>query len=208
MARLYYFHDPMCAWCWAYRPVARDLFAQLPVGVDVEKVLGGLAPDTDEPMPADMRAFLVNTWQKIHAEFGTEFNFDFWRDSAPRRSTYPACRAVIAAAKQGRGDEMHEAIQKAYYLRALNPSDGEVLCELAADIRIDEYRFAIDLESTETHVALHEQIAFTRQVGVRGFPSLALGIGDTLAPLRIDYRDAGTTLRQIRDRLNRQEPSR
>lgn len=198
----------MCAWCWAWRPVAIDLFERLPEGVDVEKVLGGLAPDTDEAMPADVRAFIVNTWQKIHAEFGTEFNFDFWRDSAPRRSTYPACRAVIAAARQDHGDAMHEAIQQAYYLRARNPSDDDVLCELAADIGIDEYRFAIDLESAETHAALHEQIAFTRRVGVRGFPSLVLGIGDILVPLRIDYRDAGTTLAQIEDRLRRQEPSR
>ena len=50
-AILYYAHDPMCSWCWAFRPVWLALLAQLPEGTRVQRLLGGLAPDTDEPMP-------------------------------------------------------------------------------------------------------------------------------------------------------------
>lgn len=201
MATLYYFHDPMCSWCWAYRPLANSLFEQLPAGIDVEKVLGGLAPDSDEPMPADLRALLANTWRKIHAELGTPFNFDFWQLCTPRRSTYPACRAVIAAALQDGAEAMHEAIQNAYYLQARNPSDADLLCELAAEIGLDAYRFAVDLDAAATEAALQAQIAFTRRAGVRGFPSLALEIDGELTPLSIDYRSADMTLRQIAERL-------
>ena len=31
---------------------------------------------------------------------GVRFNFDFWTHCTPKRSTYPACRAVIAARAQ------------------------------------------------------------------------------------------------------------
>ena len=50
-AILYYLHDPMCSWCWGYRPTWLKLKAALPHYVQVEYLLGGLAPDNDEPMP-------------------------------------------------------------------------------------------------------------------------------------------------------------
>ncbi|GAM76629.1 thioredoxin [Vibrio ishigakensis] len=52
-----------------------------------------LAPDSDEPMPMEMRAAIESYWERISGLLGTEFNHDFWRNNTPRRSTYPACRA-------------------------------------------------------------------------------------------------------------------
>jgi hypothetical protein len=49
---LVYVHDPMCSWCWGFDPVLRELVSSLPEGVAVRRLLGGLAPDSDEPMPA------------------------------------------------------------------------------------------------------------------------------------------------------------
>jgi putative protein-disulfide isomerase len=134
---LYLYHDPMCSWCWAYRPVSDQLERALPPEIRLEKILGGLAPDSDRPMPDDMREKLQRTWRRIHQMLGTEFNFDFWSDCAPRRSTYPACRSVIAAGYQNASDRMIDAIQQAYYLRAMNPSDLETLETLAEEINLD-----------------------------------------------------------------------
>ena len=44
-AVLYYVHDPMCSWCWGFRPTWLALQDQLPEGVRVQRLLGGLAPD-------------------------------------------------------------------------------------------------------------------------------------------------------------------
>jgi putative protein-disulfide isomerase len=54
----------------------------------------------------------------------------------PRRSTYAACRAVIAARRQNPGyeEKMILAIQQAYYLEARNPADSHTLIELASEI--------------------------------------------------------------------------
>ena len=127
---LYYFHDPMCSWCWGFRPTWQALQENLPDTVAVQYVLGGLAPDSDQSMPDELRRMIQNTWQRIQQELGTEFNFDFWTQNTPRRSTFPACRAVIAAHQQGMEQEMILAIQQAYYLRALNPSDLSILRQL------------------------------------------------------------------------------
>jgi putative protein-disulfide isomerase len=52
------------------------------------------------------------------------------------RSTYPACRAVIAAKNQADKFElpMINIIQKAYYLQEKNPSKDETLIKLSISI--------------------------------------------------------------------------
>ena len=97
---LYYIHDPMCSWCWGYRPTWNALQQALPEDIQQVNVVGGLAPDSDEAMPMEQQKLIAGYWQRIAEELGTEFNFDFWTNCAPRRSTYPACRAILAAAAQ------------------------------------------------------------------------------------------------------------
>ena len=46
-ANLYYAHDPMCSWCWAFRPTWKRIVKALPENLAVRRILGGLAPDSD-----------------------------------------------------------------------------------------------------------------------------------------------------------------
>ena|GEM_PF-6222649 len=67
---LYYVHDPMCSWCWGYRPTWQRLRAALPTDIQVIPLLGGLAADTDQPMSEAMQARLQQTWRTISARLG------------------------------------------------------------------------------------------------------------------------------------------
>ena len=192
--RLIYIHDPMCSWCWGFRPTFEQLCAGLPRQVSVACLLGGLAPDSDQPMPADMQMRLQQTWRQIQRRIpGTRFNFDFWQVCDPRRSTWPACRAVIAAREFDMALEtaMITAIQHAYYLQARNPSDSTTLVSLAEDLGIDGMAFAHRLDAPETQATLADEIARSRRMGADSFPSLRLQIGDSLWPVPLDYTDAG-----------------
>ncbi|KRT58921.1 hypothetical protein Ga0076813_14514, partial [endosymbiont of Ridgeia piscesae] len=55
MTTLFYIHDPMCSWCWAFAPVLDKLQRQLPAEIRFTRLLGGLAPDNPAPMAAEMR---------------------------------------------------------------------------------------------------------------------------------------------------------
>jgi putative protein-disulfide isomerase len=202
---LYYFHDPMCSWCWAFRPLWQEIVAGLPDPVSSQRVLGGLAPDTDQVMPADMQAKLKNVWLKIQQTVpGTLFNFEFWEKCTPRRSTYAACRAVIAARQQGPGYEesMILAIQKAYYLQARNPADSSTLIELANEIGLDTVLFSEALESPAVHAALLKETAFTHELAVNGFPTLVLEKAGLFTAIHIESLDSKDILQQIK-RLSR-----
>ena len=197
---LLYFHDPMCSWCWAFRPAFATLHARLPSELALRRVVGGLAPDNDQPMPEEMRARLKGVWRKIQETVpGTPFNFAFWEQCTPRRSTYNACRAVLAAGRLSPGHEelMIEAIQHAYYLHARNPSDLETLIDLAAEIGLDRERFSAEISSDAVDAQMREEVAFARQAPIQGFPSLAVRTASGLQPVDVDYRDAEPMRRQI-----------
>ena len=182
---LYYIHDPMCSWCWGFRPTwdaLRDTIAKAYPQIAIQYVLGGLAPDSDEPMPLEMQEMLQSTWRRIQQTIpGIEFNHDFWRVCQPRRSTYPACRGVIAASQQDAASEdpMVLAIQQAYYLYARNPSDVDTLIACADSIGLNVSRFEKDLKSEDVNHILQKNIHQYRQLaaqsGVSGFPSIVLG---------------------------------
>jgi putative protein-disulfide isomerase len=199
---LYYFHDPMCSWCWGYRPVWQQLKSALPIQMNVQNKLAGLAPDTEEVMPLQLQARIQNYWQEIESLLGTDFNFDFWRNNQPRRATYKACRAVLAATNQGHEEAMIEAIQQAYYLRALNPSDSDVLVQLANELGLNVSQFTEDLEAELTHQQLDHQVAFTRAAPIAGFPALLLQVRDELHTIAVDYKDYRPTLAEITALLN------
>ncbi len=202
-ATLYYAHDPMCSWCWAFNPCWQQLLSELPASIRVVRLVGGLAADSSEPMAAEMQQFLQSTWRQIQARVpGTEFNFAFWQQCQPRRSTYPACRAVIAARQQQADAAMTLAIQTAYYLNARNPSDDSTLLALAVELGLDGESFKHDLAAEMTQQTLQQEIALCRDLGARGFPSLILEQGAQRSLLALDYQQPQRLLRQIEQRLS------
>jgi len=193
----------MCSWCWGYRPIWELLQKKLPSSIVVEYVAGGLAADSNSPMPVAQQQMIENHWRTIEKKLGTHFNYDFWRDNTPRRSTYNACRAVISAHKQACQQPMIEAIQQGYYLRALNPSDLDMLIDLAKELSaqelltLDVERFIVDISSQETENELARQINLARKLSQQGFPSLVLEVNGFRHQISIDYADYQHTLSDI-----------
>ncbi len=190
----------MCSWCWAFRPVFTELLNKLPDDIDIQYLVGGLAPDSSEPMDTATQAMIQKHWRTIQVKVpSTQFNFDFWANNIPRRSTYPACRAVLAAKaiNPDKEDAMILAIQQAYYLNAFNPSDDDVLIECAASIGLDTFLFAQTLNNPATQQALQDNIQQAKNMGAYHFPSLVLEENGQFKPVTIDYNDAENILSQL-----------
>ena len=148
LTQLYFIADPMCSWCWGFRSSWQTFLAELPPSVIVKDLMGGLAPDSDEPMDATTQAYVQSAWRSVGDRTGAKFNHEFWDVCQPRRSTYPACRAVISAGLQSTSARTRyfEAVQQAYYLEARNPSQTATLIALAGEIGLDSAQFQKDLQ--------------------------------------------------------------
>jgi putative protein-disulfide isomerase len=148
-------------------------------------------------MPKQMANTIQSHWHRIESELGTQFNFDFWVECEPRRSTYPACRAVIAAKKQDNERAMILGIQTAYYLQAKNPSNLDTLVAIANELKLNINLFKKDIAAVKTQETLIEQVNLAREWDVPGFPSLVLKTNTANYPINVDYKDAALTSRQI-----------
>lgn len=197
---LYYVHDPMCSWCWGFRQVWEQVQEKLSPTLTVRYLLGGLAPDSNQPMPKELQQSIGATWRRIEQHIpGTQFNYDFWKKCQPRRSTYPSCRAVMAAKEQDPAAEkpMILAIQQAYYLKAKNPSDDAVLIECAKQVGLNTDVFAEALNSAAIKQQLLAELKFVRSIRANSFPSLMLEEAGKLSSLAFDYNDPEVLLRQL-----------
>jgi len=189
----------MCSWCYGFSAVWQQVLAGLDDSIEVKYLLGGLAPDTERPMPEEMQANIRENWRRIEREIpGTVFNFDFWTECQPRRSTYPSCRAVIAARMQQPETELEmvKVIRQAYYQQARNPSDLDVLIDIAVSIGLYRQRFIDDISSDECESQLQKEIQQCRDLDVFSFPSLVLKQGKSYTSLDIDYTDSKKILNQ------------
>jgi len=199
MSTLYYVVDPMCSWCYGFSDTWKKVLEDLPKNIKVVYVQGGLAPTSNSPMPQNMQDMLQGIWKQIHETVGTEFNFDFWTQCKPRRSTYLSCQAAISARLQGKEYEMIEAIQKQYYLNAKNPSDNDTLEDAAKMIDLDIDKFNKDLESEEVIAMLHDDFTLRNKIHVNSFPSLVFKYKNNSFPIKVEYNNHESIVRNIKD---------
>ena len=201
---LVYVADPMCSWCWGFAPELARIQEALEGRAGFELVLGGLAPDDAEPMDDDTRRYVQGAWDAVEARTGVRFNRDFWTRCTPRRSTWPACRAVLAAETlvEGAGWPMFQALQRAYYLEARNPSEVDTLTAVFEELRGKDappeggsFRSSLDDEST--HRRLAEHLARRDALGVRSFPGLLWVEGSGAALLARGWAPAEAVLERL-----------
>jgi len=190
----------MCSWCYAFDKTLTQLEALLPDSIRLTKVIGGLAADSDIPMPAHLINTIQSNWNRIEKTVPhVQFNFEFWSKNQPFRSTYPSCRAVLAAKKQSPAFEnkMIQQIQWAYYKNAENPSLNETLLLCAQRIGLNMGLFKTDYASEEIELALQKDIQFSRSLDVSSYPSLRLDIDNHIVAINIDYNNVQNMLKQF-----------
>lgn len=204
---LIYVMDPMCSWCWAFRPVFQAVAAHYQQRLGSFVLLGGLAPDSDEPMSDVQQRHIQGIWRNIEQTTGAQFNHDFWQRCEPRRSTYPACRAVMVARQHSDilADKMIDGIQRAYYQHAKNPSDLATLSDCAQQLGFTANEFQQQMQTLASEERLEEEVEFIQRLGVQGFPTLVLKVGSQWFSLPVDYKSSDGIISAI-DNLIAREP--
>ena len=198
---LYYIYDPMCSWCYAFEQSLHSIKMQLPTQLNFKTILGGLAADTDMPMPEASKSMIQQAWRQIESTVPhIRFNFNFWSDiNIPYRSTYPACRAILATENQSPDltEAMRKMIQQAYYQDAKNPSLEATLVACAVQLALDIDQFILDLHSPEINQQLQQHILLSRLMQATSFPSLRLILKEEIYTLPLNYTNTAETIDQL-----------
>jgi putative protein-disulfide isomerase len=176
---LRYFGDPMCSWCWGFKPVLEQVDREYPELRRVT-VMGGLRGESDQPMSDDLARLVQSAWLRIEQATGQSFNHELWRKHRPLASTLPACRAVLAARLLDADREWPFMVGmfQAYFTRALDPTRRETYLDVAGRQGLDVTAFEAQLDSADVEHALQQDLQLTRRFGITGFPSVVLSLGN------------------------------
>jgi putative protein-disulfide isomerase len=175
---LYYFGDPMCSWCWGFKPVLEQVDQEYPELKRVT-VMGGLRGGEEVPMNDALAEMIRNAWFRIEETTGQHFNHDLWKQHRPLATTWPACRAVLSARLLDPKAEWSfmVAMFQAYFTRALDPSQRETHLLIADEQGLSSDEFETLLDSEQVEKVLQKDLLTTQRYGITGFPSVVLAVG-------------------------------
>ncbi len=198
-AKLIYFGDPMCSWCYGFSPEMSETLDSLSEDVDFQLVMGGLRPYNTETM-ADLGDFLQHHWEDVNKRSGQPFTYDIIKDKTFVYDTEPACRAVVLmrALKPESEFDFFKKVQTLFYQENKNTNLTETYAELAKEYGLDKTEFAKKFESTEYKAKVKEDFTYSQNIGVRSFPTLVLKNGDDLYLIAQGYVEAETIIEKCK----------
>ena len=106
------------------------------------------------------------------------------------------------AEAQHRGREYHDAVFRAYWQRANNIGDKDVLAELAQSIGLDRQAFLLALTDEQYEAQVDADIEQAYQYGLNGVPALVFG-----ARYLVSGAQPYEVLRQVVEKVEEENPS-
>jgi putative protein-disulfide isomerase len=181
--KLIYVGDPMCSWCYGFGKEMTALRERRP-DIPLEIVVGGLRAGGTDVLDDAGKRFRLHHWAQVEQASGLPFN----RAGLIARKgfvydTEPICRAVVTARILAPDSDLlpvFRALQRAFYVDALDTTDGEVLAKAGA-AALGEVGFSIEPDDflavwrrQSTIDAARADFANARSMGVTSFPALFL----------------------------------
>ena len=188
--------DPMCSWCYGLGKEMTALQQRHPE-MSLEIVLGGLRAGATDVLDDAGKRFRLTHWAKVEQASGLPFN----REGLMARTNFvydtePVCRAVVAVRILAPKADLlttFRAFQRAFYVDALDTTDGTVLAKVGAEA-LSRAGFPVTSEGfltkwlkKSTIEAAAADFAKARAMGVSSFPTLMLDQGGTMRRVGAGY---------------------
>ncbi|HQF11449.1 MAG TPA: DsbA family protein [Paludibacteraceae bacterium] len=177
-----FFHDVLCAWCYALSPRVEKLvekyfdrievihrsFALAPEPNGIEKIFGSKEEGKIQILGHWRAANMNDDAHRMHPELMATRTFDYPYST-------PGLLACKAAELQG-GNEMHHKIfnriQKAHLTECLNINDVEVLKMCAREVGLNVEQWEKDFHTEKVKQMLDEDFYLAYQYGINSVPTL------------------------------------
>lgn len=176
-----FFHDVLCAWCYALSPRMHRLVDTYPDIVFVHRsfALASHQKRLDEMFGSkeEAKEEILKHWEaanrnddehRINYRLMAQRNFDYPYSMPPLM----ACKAAEFQGGQSAHWEYFDRVQKAHLTDCYNVADDEVLLHIALDMGLDKDRYIEDFTSGRARLAVEADNERARRFGIRAVPSL------------------------------------
>jgi putative protein-disulfide isomerase len=175
-----FFHDVLCAWCYAISPRVRRLAKEYPVEIIHRCFALAPNPDTIVEIFGSKEAGkkeILNHWRaanenddkhRINADLMEKRNFDY-PYSIPGLL---ACKATEIIGGQKAHWDIFDRIQKAHLTECRNIADFKLLLDCAKDVGLDIDEWQKAYNDKKTLEMVYSDINKALEYGISGVPTL------------------------------------
>lgn len=184
-----YIGDPMCSWCWGAAPALEQLKNHYEGKIPFNILLGGLRPGNTALMDSKLKTFLRQHWEEIHQLTGQAFGFQILEKEDFVYDTEPAARAVCTMRQLNPAAEFDffKAIQHQFYAKGKDTNQINTYLELCEDFFVAPSDFEQLFNATATKQATAEEFDQARMLGVTGFPTILVRMGQKYKAIARGY---------------------
>ena len=181
--KIEFFHDVLCAWCYAFSPRLRRLVREYP---DTEIVQRSFALAPDPVAIAQIfgdkdegKRQILGHWRaandnddehRIRADVMATRDFDY-PHSMPGLL---ACKAAELQRGQAGHWDYFDRVQRAHLTECLDIAAADVIEQCAADVGLDVERFRAELTCAAVREAVAADVEVASAYGVRSTPTIVV----------------------------------
>jgi len=177
---LVYIADPMCSWCYGFTKEITKIKKIFENDLQFGMIMGGLRPYNKEVMDEKLVKFLREHWEDIGKKTGQSFRYNVLNWENFQYDTEPAARAVVVARSivPAKEFDYFKHVQNSFYALNQHPHDVDTYVRIARDLAIDATEFEKRFLSQEYMIKTSKDFELSRKLGINGFPSLLLVVGE------------------------------
>jgi putative protein-disulfide isomerase len=195
--------DPLCGWCYGFRPSLRALRSAIGDRVTWSLASSGLVTGDREKPIGQMAEALLRGMSQVEKRSGARFGEAFKQDILGKGTwvsrSEPGCRAMfVAEALFGeKGFDFAEALITAFYNDGMLPDDPRTLrdcadeCELDGDVLVEAWMHEDAKTSTRATFALW------RQHGISSYPGVFVDQGGKIERVFDGYVEPDVAIERV-----------
>ena len=185
LPELLYLHDPLCGWCYGMSPVINQIQLEFAGRIDVSVLCGGMVRGDDAGPIASSWDYLKNALTEVESVTGVQFGAAFTALGAAGSYRYDSespSRAIVAFRQltqaPARAVAFAHAVQTALFRDGQDLNEPTTYNPLLAPFGVDAAEFQRHFAAPETARAAQQEFAAVARIGVQGFPTAVLRIGE------------------------------
>ena len=185
LPELLYLHDPLCGWCYGLSPAINQLQTDFAGRLEVSVLCGGMVVGDDAGPIAETWDYLRQSLDEVETVTGVRFGEDFralGEAGTYRYDSEPPSRAIVAFRQltqdPARTVAFAHAVQQALFRDGCDLAQADTYVPLLAPFGIAAAEFERRWAAPETAQAARQEFAAVARIGVQGFPTAVVRVGE------------------------------
>lgn len=211
-AKLLYFYDPLCGWCFGFSPVIKKLEHEFQEQIDFEAISGGMVLGERVKPLSEMKDYLKEAMPRLEEMTGVKFGDPYLEileeGSLMLNSELPCIAMTVYKSMSNKSSiEFASALQSTLYEKGINLNEIENYQGLVENFDLPWEVFKTKMQDVAYKEKTYQEFQIGQQMGIGGFPSVVLSVGNQGYLIARGYRPESEMKAVIEEVLSKETAS-